>query len=290
MMELYKKRISRLSGSAQDNMIKNKQKTLKTVIDNSYFGFDVTKPEETENIKYKVLITSNDDDEQNISSFFENEIKVGSIIHWLKTDTYWLVHEQNVNEIAFFEGAMIECKNFQIVTEDGKFSTWGRIAYKSDDSEVMFDQTLVHKNESVLQIWIPNIKANKAVFKLNCKINVLDQVWKINSVDYISKNGILIIEAEKSQESANVDIQENEINNDNTYIDGPNFISPLEEVTYSVVGDIKGEWSIPDNKNLQKVINSDGSITIVWINNRKRQDFTISYGDYSKEIHVQSMM
>jgi hypothetical protein len=85
-------------------------------------------------------------------------------------------------------------------------------------------------------------------------------------------------------------MNENNIVNDNTYIDGPNFISPLEEAVYSIVGNIKGDWTIPDNKDLQKIINSDGSITLIWSNTRKRQDFVISYGDYSKEIHVQSLI
>ena len=78
--------------------------------------------------------------------------------------------------------------------------------------------------------------------------------------------------------------------NDNTYIDGPNFISPLERATYSIAKDIEGTWSIPDNKYIQKVINSDNSITLVWTNARKRNDFTIFYGNYSKEIHVKSLM
>ena len=158
------------------------------------------------------------------------------------------------------------------------------------NGEEVFDETLIITDKTTLQIWIPNTEMNKDVFKLNLKLRVLDQVWKINQVDFISKNGILILTAEKSVESPDVTIDENDIVNDNTYIDGPNFISPLEEVTYSIVGDIEGVWSIPDNKNLQKVINNDGSITLIWKNTRKRNDFTITYGDYSKEIHVKSMM
>ena len=276
--------------SAQARMKRNKCKTLQNSINHSYFGFDVTKPEINDDFIYRVLITSNDEDEQIISSFFDNEIKIGSVIHWLETDTYWLVHQQNLNEIAYFEGTMIECKNFQISTEDGKFSTWGRIVLTGKDGKEMFDETLIITDNTTLQIWIPNTEMNKDVFKLNLKLRVLDQVWKINQVDFISKNGILILTAEKSVESPDVTIDENDIVNDNTYIDGPNFISPLEEATYSIVGDIEGVWSIPDNKNLQKVINSDGSITLIWKNIRKRNDFTITYGDYSKEIHVKSMM
>ena len=138
MNDLFNKRMRFVATTEQDRAIKNKQMTLQDSINRSYFGFDVTKPEISDNIKYRVLITRDDEDEQIISSFFEDNIKVGSIIHWLRTDTYWLVHEQNVNEIAYFEGKMIECKNFQITVDGEKFSTWGRIVFNSKTGEEMF--------------------------------------------------------------------------------------------------------------------------------------------------------
>ena len=280
-----------MSSTEQDRAIKNKQMTLQDSINRSYFSFGVTKPEVSNTLEYRVLITPVDDDEQMISSFFENDIKVGTIVHWLRTDTYWLVHKQNLNEIAYFEGKMLECKNFQITVGDNKFSTWGRIVLTSGSGEQKFDKTLIITDQSGLEIWIPNTEASKEVFKLQTKFKILDQFWKVNEIDYISKNGILIIKAEKTvSDSYDYEINENDIVNDNTYIDGPNFITPLEKVTYRVVGEIEGNWSISNNQYIQKTINSDGSITIVWTNARKRNDFTISIGEYSKEIHVQSLM
>lgn len=291
MNDLFNKRMRFVAATDQARAIKNKQMTLQDSINRSYFGFSVTKPEISENIKYRVLITRDDEDEQIISSFFEDDIKVGSIVHWLWTDSYWLVHEQNKNEIAYFEGKMIECKNFKIIIGDDKFSTWGRIVLTSKTGEKTFDRTLIITDETGVQIWIPNTEINRDVFKLNTKFKILDQHWKVKEIDFISKNGILIIEAEKTTED-NIDykLEENDIANDNTYIDGPNFITPLEKVTYFFRGEKEGDWSVSDNKYIQKIINNDGSITIIWTNARKRQDFTISYGDYSKEIHVQSLM
>lgn len=290
MNELYKKRMKFAHDSEQDRMIQNKKLVLKDAINRSYFGFDVTKPEISDNRRYRVLITRDDEDEQILSSFFENDIKVGSIVHWLRTDTYWLVHEQNINEIAYFEGKMIECKNFQITVDGEKFSTWGRIVFTSKSGEEKFDKTLIITNQDSMEIWIPNTEMSLKVFKTGVKLKVLDQVWKVNSVDYISKNGILILKAEKTTDVPDINIDENDVVNDNTYIDGPNFIAPLEKATYYIVGNIEGDWSIPNNQYIQKTINSDGSITIVWTNARKRNDFTISYGEYSKEIHVKSLM
>ena len=291
MNDLFTKRMRYIATSEQERAIKNKQMTLQDSINRSYFGFNVTKPELSDYLQYRVLITKDDEDEQIISSFFEDDIKVGTIIHWLRTDTYWLVHEQNINEIAFFEGKMIECKNFQITVGEDKFSTWGRIVLTSKTGEETFDRTLVITDQTGLEIWVPHTQTSKEVFKLNTKFKILDTNWKVKEVDYLSKNGILIIKATKTTEDlTDYEINENDIVNDNTYIDGPNFISPLENATYSIVGEIDGDWTISNNQYIQKTNNSDGSITIVWTNARKRNDFTIFYGNYSKEVHVKSLM
>ena len=127
------------------------------------------------------------------------------------------------------------------------------------------------------------------IFSLDKKIKVLDTMWKIFHVDYISKNGVIIIKAERSfDKEEEIIINENPVVNDNTYIDGPNIIEPFEEVTYRIAQNIEGTWSIPENSNIKKTINNDNSLTIIWTNGRKRNDFTITFGDYSKRIQVKS--
>ena len=71
MNELFKKRMNFAHQNAQNRMIQNKKLVLKDSITHSYFGFDVIKPEENDRIKYRVLITRDDEDEQIISSFFK---------------------------------------------------------------------------------------------------------------------------------------------------------------------------------------------------------------------------
>lgn len=299
--EELQRRIRYIDSSGQDRAVKIKRKVLKKAMDRSYFGFDVTKPEINDIDTYKVLITGttsslgDSETKKDISSFFEDKIEIGTIIHWLKTDSYWLIYEREKSEIAYFQGKMIEAKNYQITTDDGKFSTWGSISLTEQSENDMFDKTLLTKEDSVLKIMIPNNKQNMEIFSIGKRIKVLDMMWKIFHVDYITKNGIVIIKAERNFDSLNnsdndIIINENNIANDNTYIDGPNFITPYEKATYRVAKGIEGSWSIPDNLNITKIINDDGSLTIVWNNGRKRNDFTISYGDYSKDIIVKSLM
>lgn len=295
----FKKRIEYVDVSSQNRAIINKKRVLKKAIDRSYFGFSVTKPEINDYDKYKVLITGttsslgDSEAKKHISSFFEDGFDIGTIVHWLKTDTYWLIYESEKNEIAYFQGKMIEAKSYKITTDDGTISTWGSISLTEQTENDMFDKTLLTREDSTLKIMIPSNEQNKEIFTIGKKIKVLDTMWKIFHVDYITKNGIIIIKAERSfdkKSDNDIIINENNIVNDNTYIDGPNFITPYEEATYRASNNIEGNWSIPDNPNITKIINDDGSLTIIWNNGRKRNDFTISYGEYSKDIIVKSLM
>ena len=292
-----KRRLEFADTGAQDRMIKNKKKTLKDTINRSYFGFDVTKPGEKIEKVYRVLITGvsnslgDSETKKDISAFYEDDFKVGTVVHWLKTNSYWLIYEKEQSEIAYFQGKMIEAKSYQITTQDGKYSTWGSVSLTLSDEEKMFDRTLLTYEETAIKLRIPDSLENREVFGLDRKIKILDTTWKIYNIDYITDPGILVLRGNRSFDSdSDIQVVENNIVNDNTYIDGPNSIIPFEEATYSIVGDIEGVWSIPDNPNIKKTINSDGTLTVIWNNARKRNDFTISYGEYTKDIIVESMV
>lgn len=295
--EEMQRRLNFVDKNAQARMVKNKQKTLKDTINRSYFGFDVTKPNESEDIKYRVLITGvstslgDSEIKKDISSFFEDKFKVGSVVHWLEPNSYWIVYEREQSEIAYFQGKMIEAKSYQITSADGKYSTWGSVVLSLKEEEKIFDRTLLTYEETTIKLRIPDDEQSRKVFGLGKKIKILDTTWKIYNMDYLSDPGILVLQGNRSFDSnSDITVEENNIVNDNTYIDGPNSIIPFEKATYKAVGSIEGEWSIPENPNIIKTINNDGSLTIVWNNGRKRNDFTISYGGYSKDIRVESMV
>ena len=114
--EEFKNRIQHADTSAQSRIIKRKQQVFKKVVNGSYFSFEVTKPEINDEDTYRVSITGttsslgDSEAKKHISSFFEDDFKIGTIVHWLKTDSYWLIYESEKNEIAYFQGKMIEQK------------------------------------------------------------------------------------------------------------------------------------------------------------------------------------
>lgn len=287
--------------TAQTRMIKNKQKTLKDNIDRSYFGFSVKKPAEDDNKIYRVSISDatsltidNSETKKDISCFFEDGFHIGTIVHWLYNNSYWIICEKEENEIAYFQGKMVEASNFQIVAAGEEYSTWGSLKLSLSEEDEMFDKTLLTYETTTITLRIPDNKKNREVFGLDKKIKVLDTTWKIYNIDYISNPGIILIKGKRNFDSISIEeeitMTENNIVSDNNYIDGPDSIVPFESATYRVKEGIDGIWSIPDNPNIIKTINNDNSITIVWNNGRKRNDFTIYYGEFSKVVKVESLL
>lgn len=288
---MLKKRMNATNNSSQNRQIENKRKVLKSAIDYSYFGADVI-ANSNEDRKFRALITLSDNSEgdKNISSFFENNLKVGDIVYWIKTNSYWLIDYQELGEIAYFQGKMSQCLKYQIIGPDGETGVYASIKVNPDTKIENFNDALLKFDTTTIEFSIPDNDVNSSLFKIESCIQIKGFTYKINNIDNISTEGILKIYAKRDfDNNPTLFMKEEKIDNDNTYIDGPNEIVPFEEAIYKVSSDLEGTWSIPNNSNIIKTINNDNSIKIIWNNGRKREDFIISYGDYSKKIYVKSL-
>lgn len=290
-LEMLRKRSQAYATRDQNRQIENKQKVLKSVIDSSYFGAEVVKNSNEEK-KFKVAITLNDssDGDKTISSFFKDEIKIGDIIYWIKTNTYWLVTNQEHGEIAFFQGRLEQCENYQIIGPDGKTKVFANIKVEPNTKVDKFNDSTMKFDTTTIVIKVPDNKVNNSLFKIESCIQIKGFTYRINNIDNISTDGIIVIYAKRDfDNNPTLFVEKEKIENDNDYIVGPKEIVPLEEAIYTVSSEIEGTWVISDNTNILKTINNDNSLKIIWKNTRKRNNFTISYGEYSKEIIVKSL-
>lgn len=289
---MLKKRIEASGVLAQKQQIKNKQKVLDSVIKQSYFGANIVVNSDEENL-FRVAITMSDDGEGDkvISAPFDKNLKLGDIIYWSETNTYWIITYQEFAELAFFQGKMEQCENYQILGPDGKTKVFANIKTAPKSNVKDANQALIKLDETTIIIKIPDNEINSSLFKIETCIQIKGFTYKINNVDNISIDGVLVIYAKRDYDNnPTLFVEKQEKENDNTYIIGSNEIVPFEESTYTISSsDIEGTWTVSDNINVSKTINSDGSLTIIWKNGRKRNDFIISYGEYSKEIHVESL-
>ena len=276
---------------AQNQMIEDKVKVLKSVIKSSYFGADIiVNTDEKHPFRAAITLSDAGEGDKIISALFENNLKIGDIIYWIKTNSYWLITYQEIGEIAFFQGKMEQCENYQILVPDGKTKVFANIKVTPKSMTDDFDKTKMNFDETTVQIKIPDNENNSSLFKIDTCIQIKGFTYKIKNVDNISTNGLIIIYAKRDfDNNPTLFVEKVEPENDNTYIIGPNEIVPLEEVVYTINGNIEGTWAVSENINISKTINNDNSLTVSWINPRKREDFTISYGEYSKEIKVNSL-
>ena len=295
-LDLYAKRIQHNNDSSQKRQIENKQKTLKNAIKTSYFRANVVNLFKDKKFTANIYESDKNNDNKIISCFVQDsEVDIGSVLFWEETNTYWMITDQDLNELAYFEGTLEKCQDYQIETIKGKVRTWGVVKVNPSWSDKKFDKTLVRHNSSTLELKIPNVNKNIEYFKEGELFTIKNSTWSILTVDNLSDDNIIIITALKHANDVDGYLEkkmEEKISvNDNTYIDGPNEIYPLDTNIYRITNpEIEGFWSVPDNKFITKNINNDNELIITWNNARKRENFTITYGKYSKEIVVSSLV
>jgi len=291
---IFMSRMNTYKKKSQERSIENKKRTLADAM-YSYYGANVTNISNNDTEYRAVMYPSDNENIKMFSTPFTNNTEIGNIIHWNATDSYWLLYERNLNELAFFDALAAKCKYYTIANINGTASTYASISMTQESGLDTFDQSLLVTDTSVLTIRIPDTVLNRKFFKNDVKIKVLDMTWKITSVDYITTDGITKILAKRDYDgSPDLTIIEGDTSSeeiqDNEIIKGPSSIVPLEEAIYEVANNISGTWSISDNSFITKNINNDNKLILTWNNPRKRKDFTINYGEYTKLVHVESLM
>lgn len=295
-LDLYAKRINYSKDINHNRQIDNKRKTLKDAIKSSFFKATVINLFKDKT--FEALIEESDKNNNNklLSCFQEEgEVKVGTVIRWKETDTTWMITDRNLNEISYFEGILEKCHDCQIETIKGKMRTWGVITMNPTWTDKMFDKTAIRTDNSTIELKIPYSDEIAQSFETGSLFTLKNTTWSVVSFDNISDDDIITIVGLKHANDVN-NYLENKENpqvsvNDNTYIDGANEIYPLDENIYRITNpDIEGSWSVPNNEFITKTINNENELILIWNNTRKRENFTISYGEYTKEIKVMSLV
>jgi len=294
---IYKKRVSAKRETAQSYLIKRKKKTLKDAILHSYYGANIKIMPDTTTIDRILIVPKRENyedfsTEKIIDAFFTSGLSVGSVIFWIATNSYWLIYQQNENELAFFEGYAKQCKNYTISSAVGSHSTYAAISMIEDAKNDMFDETLLNRDTSILEIYIPDNSNNRQYFAMNKKLKIDGEIWRVRSVNHFSTTGIIKIKCIRSYDMTSeqiVELNPTPSTNDNTLIEGSNEIVPLRTYTYKYKGTENSNWTISSNNYIEKNINNRGELEITYTNSRKRQNFTITYGSASKNIIVKSL-
>ena len=248
---------------------------------------------QVEDRKFQVLIDGskysyNTFDEKEIQSVKKDKMRIGDILYWFRTKTYWVVLEQDLEETAVFKGRVRKCSYLDIEFGDIVFKG---AFFNLKNGEIQ--QTQV--NESLLMdVLSDNAKLilpvdnNSKNLKRYDKLKIGNRMWEIQSIDNLSQETIISIYLKECYVNSTPEIQNEQIEVDGVYIDGELEVLPYREYSYRIVGNISGEWAISDNSPIIIHNINEKEIVIEW-NNSKKGNFTISYGELSQEIKAKSL-
>lgn len=292
-LDNMKRRLEHYGGIKQiDRNIEGKRYSLESAIKSGdYDTIDFTIDDDS-NI-YQALVNENKlmqgYDDKEISC--NKELAIGSVIHTNDLgDSYWMIYRKELAERAYFRGYMRKCKNDYI--EFGSEKTRA-VVIGPKNTEIDWEIKSNNRIDSpnlIITIWIPATEKNKKFFKRYAKFEYANLTWEIQSVNAIDYEGILICSAKENYEIIPEIKVENEDNIvDGVYIEGAKIMKPLQIQTYKISSEnFSGEWTIENNKPITILNKNEREITIKWTST-KSGEFTLSFGDISQLIKVESL-
>ena len=270
--------------------------------------------------------TKFDYDDKIISIGFEHRFTPGTVFEWYRTNSFWLVTLQDLDELAYFRGEIRRCDYIiSWLDEDGnEKSTYAAIRgpVETKINFIQKHQISVDEPNYSLHILMPKNEDVMKYFKRYGKFYLKDNMddpdnkicWRVEATDSISTKGILEITAVEYYANETEDDTEKGLvgafikKNIEPEIDpkidivGPTFIKPKVKYEYTV--DIRNpggcDWYIDGPKvpvKLERFTTEARrpGVRITWGSSYSGQ-FTLWYGskdghikNYSKTIVVESL-
>ena len=320
----------------QERMVRDKRKTLDKATLYSYQaarikkvqGKDLTVSWEDNAPLVRALINPDknkfDYDNKIVSVGFEHGFEVGDVFEWERTNSYWLITLQDLDEIAYFRGEIRRC-DYQINWLDDEGKEWSSYASVRGPVETKINfiqkhQISVDEPSYSLHVYLPRNEQTMKQFKRYSKFYLKDAdspddniCWRVEATDSISTKGILEFTAVEYYANETEDdiekglvkafVQKNiepEINPKEDIV-GPTFIKPKIEYEYFVEAkNTDGDWHIDGPKVpviLEKFTTPRGipGVKVKW-NSSQSGQFTLWFGkdhsnfkNFVKTIVVESL-
>ena len=312
----------------QERMIQDKRRSLDRATLYSYQAARIRNIKGDKIVRALIVPdkTKFDYDDKIVSVRFEHGFQPGDVFEWSRTNSYWLITLQDLNELAYFKGEIRRC-DYQInwLDENGEEQSSFAAIRGPVETKINFIQKhgiSIDEPNHTLHILLPRNEKTMKQFQRYKKFYLKDAdtpdnkiCWRVEATDSISTKGILEITAEEYYANETEDnIEEGLVGayikrniepeiNPKEDIVGPTFIKPKVEYEYFVeaVGDKYSDWYIEESKvpvKLEKFKTERGApaVRITWLSSYSGQ-FTLWYGvketghkkNFSKTIVVESL-
>ena len=314
----------------QERMVRDKRRGFDHATLYSYQAVRIKKIQDSSNCRdgdiqqslVRALINPNklklDYDEKIISVGFEHNLKVGDVFYWERTNSYWLIYLQDLDEIAYFKGNIRRCQYYiEWIDEEGnKCKSYaairGPVETRIDD--VQKHNIAINQPNYSLSMYFPKNPDTMKYFQRYSKFylqNNLDPdariCWRVEATDSISTSGILEVQAVEYYANKDEDDIDNglvgtlaptkEDPNPSTdhvvvFIVGETFISPKKEYIYTLGVPSQDSWTVDKQYpvNLKPFVDDKGNtcVKLIW-KSPYSGNFELSIGNYKKSIVVKSL-
>lgn len=314
----------------QERMMRDKRKALDKATLYSYQAVRIKKIQARENCKdgpiqsstVRALINPNklkvDFDEKILSVGFEHQFECGDIFYWERTNSYWLIYLQDLDETAYFKGNIRRCYYYIDWLDDNneKYRTYisvrGPAETRIDD--IQKHNIVINQPNYSLDILMPKNEETMKRFQRYSTFYLKDNLdpdskicWRVEATDSISVPGVLEIRAVEYYADKDKDDIENGLvgilepipqdpNPDTSkaviFISGKTFIKPKKLYTYTLGIPSRQQWHVDEKYpvELRPYFDANGNscVEIKW-KSPYSGEFELCIGNFKKSIVVESL-
>ena len=273
-LEMLNKRINYNGGKKLDRMDKRKLDTLRKALFASYQSETIRNKL---NQEFKCLINpdvkSIEADHKILSIPFEDiqlnserigkttegrvstNVTPGDVIYWIEDETYWLIYLRYPEEKAYFRAEIVECNVNTITINNTEYHVYFKgPSVKNIDWNTNTDNNVIFNDLNYDGMMFITKDENTLDFiKRFNKIKFDNKNWEIQAKNIYNADGIIILYLKEYYTTKYTDEMKEETEEENTdtvYIEGGAACYPYDTVSYSIVGDSGGQWSV-NNKNIK---------------------------------------
>lgn len=280
-LEKLNLRLGYQGGNQEGRLIKDKQKSLNKALLYSYQAETAILADGRE---FRCLINpdklKNDYDDKIISIPFKDiclnakkmgktseglqdiGMKVGDVFQWKETETYWLVYLQRLEENAYFRAEIRKCR-YDVEIDNKKYKVY---LCGPAETAIIWHTKKNMKGSGVtwndlnydLTMFITKDDTTEGFFHRFTKVKVSGKQYEVQAVDSISTDGIIevalkedftnSIKDEIEQQDKDNNVKNEDANEYNATIKGPQIVYPYDEIQYNIENSYGGQWEVSNNK------------------------------------------
>lgn len=276
-LESMQKRMAFDGGATSDGrIVRGKYLSFKSALEDSYQAEWIVLNDRRQRCLINPDKLTEEYDQKEISIDFESGMKVGDIFYWERTNSYWMVYLQRLEEEAYFRAQIRQC-NYQI-------NNWWVYLRGPIETALVWNQKhsieFNDMNYTVL-LYVPKSEETQAFFKRFQIVKFDGHNWRVAAVDRYSQEGIIEVYLEEyfdnEMEDNMVKPEIKEPDKTVPYIDGLSSVEPYAtNVTYKIMNcSLQGKFVVSSKK--VKVIRQTETEIVLEIITGKSGSFVLEY-------------